>query len=82
MRQNGRQLQLLRANNTAKTKDVNFITSYQVSSSIHKNYCCNPCHDLSEDPEAFVNHGDLIAWQLAHDRVTTKTFLTVDSHWR
>ena len=34
----------------------------------------NPCHDLLEDPEAFVNHGDLIAWQLAHERVTTKTF--------
>ena len=34
----------------------------------------NPCHDLSEDPEAFVNHGDLTAQQLAHERVITKAF--------
>ena len=38
MRQNGHQLQLLHAHNTNKTKDVNFIASYQMSSSIHKNY--------------------------------------------
>ena len=37
MRQNGRQLQLLRAHNTDKTEDANFITLYQVNSSIHKN---------------------------------------------
>ena len=35
--QNGRQLQLLRAHDTDKTEDANFITSYRVSSSIHKN---------------------------------------------
>ena len=34
----------------------------------------NPCYDLSEDPEAFVNHGDLTAQQLAHERVITKAF--------
>ena len=37
MRQNGHQLQLLRAHDTDKTEDANFIASYQVSSSIHKN---------------------------------------------
>ena len=26
----------------------------------------NPCHDLSKDPEAFVNHGDLTPQQLSH----------------
>ena len=37
MRQNGRQLQLLRAHDTDKTEDSNFITSYRASSSIHEN---------------------------------------------
>ena len=37
VRQNGRQLQLLRAQDTDKTEDANFIASFQVSSSIHKN---------------------------------------------
>ena len=37
VRQNGRQLQLLRAHDTDKTQDAKFIASYQVSSSIHKN---------------------------------------------
>ena len=37
VRQNGQQLQLLRAHNTDKTKDANFIASYRVNSSIHKN---------------------------------------------
>ena len=36
MRQNGCQLQLLRAHNTDKTEDTNFIALYQVS-SIHNN---------------------------------------------
>ena len=35
VRQNGCQLQLLRAHNTDKTEDANFIASYRVSSSIH-----------------------------------------------
>ena len=37
VRQNGRQLQLLRAHDSDKTKDGDFIASYLVSSSIHKN---------------------------------------------
>ena len=37
VRQNGRQVQLLRAHDTDKTEYANFIASYQVSSSIHKN---------------------------------------------
>ena len=37
VRQNGRQLQLLCDRDTDKTEDANFIASYQVSSSIHKN---------------------------------------------
>ena len=37
VRQNGRQLQLLRAHDTDKTQDAKFIASYRVSSSIHKN---------------------------------------------
>ena len=37
VRQNGRQLQLLRTHDTDKTEDANFIASYQVSFSIHKN---------------------------------------------
>ena len=37
LRQNGRLLQLLRVHDTDKTEDANFITLYQVSSSIHKN---------------------------------------------
>ena len=37
VKQNGCQLQLLRAHDNDKTQDANFIASYQVSSSIHKN---------------------------------------------
>ena len=37
VRQNGHQLQLLCAHDTNKTEDANFIASYRVSSSIHKN---------------------------------------------
>ena len=37
VRQNGRQLQLLRTHDTDKTEDANFIISYWVSFSIHKN---------------------------------------------
>ena len=37
VRQNGHQLELLHAHNTDKTEDANFITLYQLSSSIHKN---------------------------------------------
>ena len=37
VRQNGHQLQLLRTHDTDKTEDANFIASYRVSSSIHKN---------------------------------------------
>ena len=37
MRQNGCQLQLLRAHDTDKTEDANFIALYRVSSSMHKN---------------------------------------------
>ena len=37
VRQNGRQLQLLRTHDTDKTEDANFIASYQVSYSVHKN---------------------------------------------
>ena len=37
VRQNGRQLQLLRAHDSDKTEDGDFIASYLVSSSIHKN---------------------------------------------
>ena len=37
VRQNGRQLQLLRAHDSDKTKDGDFIALYLVSSSIHKN---------------------------------------------
>ena len=32
------QLQLLRTHDTDKTEDANFIASYRVSFSIHKNY--------------------------------------------
>ena len=37
VRHNGRLLQLLHAHDTDKTEDATFITSYLVSSSIHKN---------------------------------------------
>ena len=37
VRQNSCQLQLLRAHDTDKTEDANFIASYRVSSSIHEN---------------------------------------------
>ena len=37
VRQNGRQLQLLHAHDSDKTEDGDFIASYLVSSSIHKN---------------------------------------------
>ena len=37
VRQKGLQLQLLRAYNTDKTEDANFIALYRVSSSIRKN---------------------------------------------
>ena len=37
VRQNGHQLQLLRAHDTDKTEEDNFIISYRVNSSIHKN---------------------------------------------
>ena len=46
VRQNGRQLQLLRTHNTDKTKDANFIASYQVSSSIHKDTIVIPKESL------------------------------------
>ena len=37
VRQNGHQLQLLRAHDTDKTQETKFIASYRVSSSIHTN---------------------------------------------
>ena len=37
VRRNGHQLQLLRAHDSDKTEDGDFIASYLVSSSIHKN---------------------------------------------
>ena len=38
VRQNGRQLQLLRAHDSDKTEDGDFIALYLVSSSIHKDF--------------------------------------------